>query len=1244
MMASINRGTIQGTVTDQQGGVIPGVTVTITNTDTGVSQTTKTNSAGFYYVPELVPGPYKVRFEITGFVTTEVTNLSVRANEVTAAARALELGRTVQQVEVKAASALVQVAASNSSFDVEARYIQDLPVLGRDIQSLVQLVPGAVQSNGPPGTIVGFNSEFGGFPDPTHSLGSVVAVNGSQGGANVWYLDGNINAAQGTDNVVVNPSPDAVAEFQAVNNNFAAEYGRNAGAVFNVVLKSGTNALHGDLYEYNRNSYFHARNPFSELNPNGNPLINPFVNWNQFGGTLGGPVYLPHLYNGKNRTFFFVSWDISLLHEKIPSVYTVPTLKERDNDFSEIPSVSEFGLYDPMTTKFDPSTGFYVRQPFLNPDGTLATSLPTNRLDPVAMWYMKQYPNPNYLDPLQQNAATGGCLNLCNNFLGTTGSSQTTHNLSFKVDHQINDKHKFFAEWLFNPTYYANYELPWTGATAPQAFAGANGPNPYRVINQVGAIGLTSAGTTVVNEARLLYSRQVVLPEQNPNSLVNNSGVQQELQGLDIPSNNYSPVPNIYVNGLSTIGGPAWTNSLQMTESVNLLDNLTKVLSRHTLKTGFMYRLDRTANEDFDPINLFVGENSCLTCNGITGQGGSGIAQFMLGAIDQGSYTGYYYSPFSSNRTYSFYIQDDFRVTKKLTLNLGLRYDIYGWYDERHNELSYFDFNAPNPIVPSLPGRIVYVGTPEHPARVLFPANKGDFAPRINFAYSPFADRKTVIRGGMDLIYTNGMTQEIGQQNGAVNSPGIDYTTPWNQDATGQGLIGFYETPSFILSQGAPAVPPLVNQKSIDAQDVGAGISGNVRNPHDPSVAVWNLQIQRELPGNFMASVGYVGSKGTHLISDMYRNLDWVHTADVQKYRLALNAPVATPSDLVSILGPTIPMRWTLLHYPEYPYGVTNTMSNDGSSSYEGLQVKVEKRFSHGLNFIVAYAAQKTIASQDLGAYTANTVYPSLYGSQRGRVAQVAGGTGGGGNSAGGARAQDPDNLRGDRALAPDDIPQILNLALTYELPLGHAGWLGGQSKGLRRRLLEGWRLSSNFNVQRGIPMQITGPCNDITCRPNLVGDPATGRSSNKGQREQQWFNPSAFEPVFGMDPNLIYAITNGVYPDGSPWDPNTVDAMWRFGTAGLRLGNARSPGFWNVDMALLKDFKISETKSFELRWENYNALNHQNLGLPNTGWCLPPNPDGSVDVVHQFGCQFGRIYNVQTDPRNLQFGLKFVF
>jgi hypothetical protein len=259
---------------------------------------------------------------------------------------------------------------------------------------------------------------------------------------------------------VVNPSPDALSEFNLVDNGLAAEYGRTSGAVINVVLKSGTNNLHGNVYEFNRNSFFNATNPFARRDAQGRPFLQPRVNYNNFGGTLGGPVVLPHLYNGKNRTFFFISYDLSLVHENKPTILTVPLPNEKKGDFRGDPRFAAVCgvngatncLYDPYSTTGPDAQGLFHRTAFPTP------VIPPASIDPLAAFYLSSFPDPNFFDPL------ANCGNTCNNYIGTVGSGQSTHNFSIKIDHQISDKNKLFAEWLFNPSYYINYRYPWNGA------------------------------------------------------------------------------------------------------------------------------------------------------------------------------------------------------------------------------------------------------------------------------------------------------------------------------------------------------------------------------------------------------------------------------------------------------------------------------------------------------------------------------------------------------------------------------------------------------------------------------------------------------------------------------------------------------------------------------------------------------------------------------------------------------------
>jgi len=1261
LFASIDRGQIQGTVTDPQGAVMPGVTVSVTNVATSVSAQAVTNSTGFYLTIDLVPGKYRVQFRLHGFAPLEITDVLVAAGTTITIDGHMQVGATSQQVEVKAEVPLVETTSSNYTTALDRNYIENMPLQGRDIQTLVQLIPGVIQSAGPSGANFGFNSQFGGFPDPLHLVGSSISANGGQAGANAWYLEGVTNGTVGAQAVVVNPSPDAVSEFNFVDNGLAPEYGSTSGAVVNVVLKSGTNKLHGDFYEYNRNSYFSATNPFAQRDALGKPFLQPAVNWNDFGGTLGGPVYVPGMYNGKNRTFFFASWDISLLHQRQNSVQTVPVPAERDGDYTadprfapncgpDYPGVTNC-LYDPLTTTGPDVNGYYHRTPFPTP------VVPQNRMDALAKFYVSSFPNPNYIDPLQQGPS--GCGLLCNNYLGTVGSSMTTHNVSLKIDHTLSDKQKLFVAWLFNPSYYANFRFPWDGPTAPTN-TGVAGAQPYNTRNQLAVLGLTSVFTpTIVNELRFSFGRQNLVSLPNSESVTDNQEVEQKVKGLNfLLYAPFQPVPTVsfeqpigYYSNYTEFGPLQYQNSSLGQQAYTLSDNLTKVAGRHTLKFGLLFQRNNLWTNSGYGYN--IGFDHTLTSDPFTGQGGDGLATFLLGTVGQGgASTGVQFAPWQTNDNYGFYGQDDYRVRPGFTLTIGLRWDVYGWIRERHNMLANYDLSEMNPEVP-FRGAIVYMGTHGHPGRDLFPANKNSLGPRLGFAWSPGGNNKTVIRGGYGIIYSNSLSALFGQGNGAVSSPGssLSASIPITDYS--------YETPSFILSQGAPsiALPDLSYNRSHDAQLVGvpSSIFGFIKADHDPYVQQWSFFVQRELPGSMVVSGGYVGSHGLHLLGEEIRNLDYVPTKIQQQIRGNINNNMYP-------LGPSMANQWdcgpdgetcsgwyALVPYPQW-YSVQNLMSPDGYNRYNSGQFRFEKRYSQDLNFIVAYTISKNMVSEGLGALVANTTGPTTISNKGvGRIAYIPGAAGGG--AADGGKhvwSGDPDNRRLYDALSPDDTPQVLNIATTYGLPFGKGKRFLSQG-GVANTILGGWKLSQNWNFQSGVPMYFQSiACNDLygahnSCLPDLIGNLAAGRSSKtRAQREEQWWNPNALAPPFGTDPTLLYEYTNGVDPNGNPVDPNTIDAFWKFGNSGLRPPSGRIPGYWDTDMSLGKDFRFNEGRYVTFRWDVFNAFNHQSLGVPNNTWCLPPYADGSVDAVHVVGCQFGKITGTQTDPRAMQFSLKF--
>jgi hypothetical protein len=1266
LLAQLNRGAIEGTVTDPQGAAMSGVEVTITSSDTNVVTTTRTNNVGYYRAESLVPGTYRTHFEANGFTSLDLTAIEVPAAQVIRVDAKLKVGSTKERIEVKANLPMLETDASNFSSTLQTDIIQNVPLAGRDLQQLTFLLPGVNNVGGPPGSNFGFDSSFGTFPDPTHLMGSAIAVNGGQSGANAWYLDGNLNISSFGENIVVNPSPDSVSDFQVITTAFSAEYSHTGGGVFSVVLKSGSNAFHGDIYEYLRNSATNATNPFDIQGGFGKAL----VQFNNFGGTLGGPVIIPHVYDGKNKTFFFFSLDATILHQSSNNAFTVPTPLMRQGDFSEDPNVVSYGIYDPYTTVGPDSNGLFSRQPFLNADGSMATSIPTNRLDPTAMFFMNSFPKPNHIDTLGgcPPAPSGAPYSICNNFEGRIGSSQDPINLSIKVDHQTG-KGKYFAEWLFSPSQYRNYDVPWTGPTFPQDSIGFGSPYNFGIRSQIIALGHTyTFNPKLINDFRVSFSRQFLstLAHPYPDSVTSQSEVEQLLAPSLLPTNPYFPTPNFALpstpgGGYLTFGPTPWVNMATGTEAYTFLDNVTRIIGKHTLKMGLSYRLEHASYESGFPTTMdFSGS---LTQNPLTFVGGNSFAQFMLGAVpaDGSTFAGRVQPPYIRWRSWGFFVQDDFHVKPNFTLNLGLRYDLNGYFRTRYSPMGNFCFTCVNPLT-EVKGENIYAGSPGFPNGDIFPANHNSIAPRFNFSWAPSALRNTVIRGGYDIFYTDAIENFNAPGQSAANGSGWGLGGSWNKS--------FY---SQCAAYGGPCVAfPLSDTTTNKTNLLFPSITGPfpaqtrenflggtyafIKPSRDPMVQSYTLELQHEFPGSLSASVAYVGTHGTHLAGsgpNAYL-LNYVSTQNKLKYQTQLynNYPISqfysgqtatqlgllNADPLTGTPATALPLTTLLLPYPFFPTIPTNG-TFDGVSTYNGMNLRVQKRTSHGLDFIVAYTVSKQMDNWSVGGAGVEAVDPIHY-TRTG----IIGGRGGQLESAYGGpwTFQDPDNRNADRAIAVDDIPQQFNVAATYDLPVG-TGKAFLNRKGRLGSILGGWKLSGNFNAQKGLPLPISCPSSTLQQlstpgtaylesggRCNMIGDPHFSGHRSKAEQIADWINPAAFEPAFGNDPYFW-----GHYDSTDP-------RAWTFGNMKPRTDAIRGPGFWNLDSTLMKDFHLAESRYVEFQWQVFNTLNHQNLALPNTTFCLPPGPGGEVDLVQQSGCTFGRITGVQTDPRNMTFVLKF--
>jgi hypothetical protein len=1282
LQAQLNHSVIEGTVTDPAGAAIPNASVTVTALETGVSSPTRTNSTGYYRAVDLVPGRYKVHVDAPGFEPLDVVEVVVPAGQVVRVDGQLKVGSTRQTVEVRAVQPLLETAPANTSSTVDSQVIQQMPLQGRDLQQLVYLLPGVQNVAGPPGSNFGFNSQFGIFPDPTSVQGSDVSVNGGQGGANAWYLDGNLDVSTLSENISVNPSPDAVSEFQAITSNLSAQYGRTGGGVFNVVLKSGTNQLHGTLYDYLRNSALDARNPFTSVDASGNLIPSRRLQFTDFGGTLGGPVVLPHLYHGRDKTFFFFSLDKTILHLTGTSVFTVPTPLMRQGDFSEDPNAAAYGIWNPWSTTGPNASGLFQRTALGTPepgfpDGCLntvveaaaakglkscnfSTQIPAALQSSIAQFFINSYPLPNFNDPNSNcPLASGGAYKICDNYLGTIGSSQNPLNMSIKVDHQWSDKSKYFAEWLFNPGRYNIFHTPWTGPTFPSVGFGASFPVDFA--NQVAGFGQTYVfNPTFINEFRASFSRQYMNSHPSkgafPDSVTDLPEVQKVIAPAQIFLGPGVPDPEWEVGmaegRFSTFGNPGFLNMMRAGEAYTILDNVTKILGRHTLTTGFMYRDERDGRLIYDPTQ--VNFDGRLVTDPVTGLGGFGLEQFLMGAPTPGNtQTGLTGQPYQVDHYWGFFVQDDFRLRPNLTLNLGLRYDLPGYWKTRQQPMSNFCLDCVDPQS-GLPGSMIYSGSPRLPVGAsIYPANKKDFGPRLNFSWSPTRDRKTVVRGGYDMIYTNATNALNNDGQGVAPGPLWQIFAYWEGSYNpGQCAPFLGQCPPWALAAnstptGQLTQPPIPANQLSPAQDRSPGYGQSLQfyappPSRDPMVQMWNLDFQRQLPGDMMIEIGYVGTHGTHLAGDTFRSFNYVPTADKLKYQNQLNTEVPVSQYfsgkalalMEQAWGATqLPLSAMLVPYPLFGSIFSQTVL-DASSSYNALHVKVQKRFSHGLNFISTYTWSKEIDSctvAQLASQLFDPVHSGYAGNIGGRIGAQGGSFASGASGVFGTGCQDEDNRRGDRTISISDIPQSFNFAGSYNLPAGPGRRFLNRG-GIAGAVLGGWVLTANFNAESGTPLQVTGPCDALTCRPDLVGNPSLSHSRPKAARINDWINPDAFLPPYGSDQTF--------WQNPNPNDPR----FWQFGTAGLYLPGLRGPGFWNLDSSLSKQFHFSESRYLQFRWEVYNALNHQNLGLPNNNFCLPLAPDQQPDAVHQAGCSFGKITNIQTDPRAMEFSLKFVF
>lgn len=1054
LSAQTSTATITGTVTDVSGAAVPNAQVKVQDRATGLVYQAASSADGTYSVPLLPVGFYDITVTASGFGTFRQTAVTLDVAQRMRVDAALAVGSSDQTVIVTSQTAEMQTEESSLGNVMEGRSIQELPLNGRQPFTLALLIPG-VQTT---------SRSSNGFADASNQGFSRLRINGGPTTGNQFLLDGAMDTIPTINEVSVVPMVDSIAEFRVETNTLPAEFGTTSGGVVNLATKTGTNDLHGTAYEFVRNDLLNAENRFAQKDPITGRL-KPILRYNQYGGTVGGPVKIPRIYNGHDRTFFFFGYEQWHERSEGPNKSTVPTALQRSGDFSQTyasaSSTSPIPIYDPASTAPNPGGNGYVRTPFPS------NAFNTTRMDAVALKVLAYMPLPN----------TPSDKTNINNFYSEPETKLDQDVIAARLDHRLGSADNVFARYAanLNVTHTPGFGL---GAADPSA------RNDTRK-NYNFALGETHTfSPSLLNEFRASFVRQV-LTFVSPSV----GGNYPSTLGFPaiIPDTEF---PSIQSSGMLSLGPSTgtFTNGDRIGTVIQFVDNVTWVHGKHSLKFGAEDHVTRYNQlGQIYPSGEFTFSGSATNNPQTPAGSGVGFADFLLGTVDSGQLS---INPAFSTKAWAggIFAQDDYKVNARLTLNLGVRYDISGPPRERHNQFSTFNPTALNPST-NLLGEMQYAGVNASQLFVRYDGN--NVAPRLGFAYS--INGKTVVRGGGAVIYNPVESADIHQSTN--NALGFSSTTTFASSGP---------NPAFQLHAGPSAlIPPNGAAGGINAY---RGQAVYWQNPHAPVPYEyqWNLTVQRQFWGGWTGSVGYVGNHGVRLLGGNY-NVDTLNPSYFASYGTKLQNQVPNPFygqiATGSLSGATISQQQALLPLPDY-LSVTTLARHGATSSYNSLQATAEHRYAHGVTALVAYTKGKLIddsSSSDSGESTDGTFrYPIL-------------------------------NPHAERSLDTTDTSQNLSASGVWVLPFGD------QKHKYLYLLTGGWQINGLIQWETGTPLSITGS-NNFTGSPfpDLIGSPtlpASQRSVNK------WFNTQAFaNPV-------LYVIGNAPRTLRATRGPNYTNA-----------------------------------------------------------------------------------------------------
>jgi hypothetical protein len=1099
------RGAVLGRITDTSGAIVPGAAVRVRNTDTNTSAATKSNDSGNYQVPFLLPGNYAIQVEHEGFKKLERLGVHVSTSEQVTLDLTLEVGATTESVTVSAAAPHLNMANADLGQVIDNSYVGMVSVsLSRNVVNLRSLVPGVT---GDTGTYT--SSAQANFS---------IAGGGSGQGKNDIIVDGMPNTtAGGTIGFI--PSVDSVEEVKVHTTMFDASYGHSNAGALSITTRSGTNELHGALYVYKRWRDLYA----NSWTNNRLGLDKPPVEYHQWGYTVSGPVLIPKLYNGRNRTFFSTSLERDHDPRELTGQARVPTAAERQGDFSQTLNRvgGAFAIFDPATTVVSGSTA--TRQAF--PGG----KIPTSRISPIGSAVLSKLPLPNQQTGVAQLAA----LNWAESKTYTVDQRQA----GARIDHVLSDRQRLFGRIGFLNRFQVADDL-FPGVTSYPGATDLGSLIRHRVN--------FSVDDTIILSPTLVGSIRVGALSYTSDT--RGGAVGADPKDLQLPNVITS---NQAVRGWSTfdlgenLPGIGASASFSREMVYTGITTWTKLTGRHSTKFGADYRLGRAnsvspganatgsftvgpALTQSDPFNRNAANTS-----------GSGMASLLLGAADTGNF-GYNTATSIQNNYLGLFVQNDWKVTTRFTLNLGVRYELETPYTERYNRNSYrFDRDAALPVkVPGLDlrGGILFAGINGNPRAI--DADKNNFGPRVGFAYSPAS--KTVVRGGYGIFYST-IALSTGFF-GAVNV--FNAVTPY------VGSIDNGATIATTLANPFPAglIQPVGTSAGLLAQ-AGDSLSFFDDKRVNPYNQQWQLSIQQQLPARFLFEIAYMGMHNIKQIENFTSasctgaltggtgcNLNEKPDRFLALGRAENNA---VPNPFLGVFpatstlgrGATITQGRLWVRYPQF---TTLTMqgANTGRALYHSMQMKLDKRLSHGLNLLWAYTFSRLMDNN-----TTSVV-----------------------------------NDRHYRAVSLFDQKHVMRLAFTYQFPFRFRNMLS-------RQIVGGWAVSGFGTLASGVPLSVT----QTNGRPIRLVSPKLDGSVSSRLGDKRDSSGKVLNPYFNTNAFLALPDQYTISPE-----PPALDDL-------------RAPGTKSLNLALFKSFPVRERFKLEARMEATGVTNTPIFDPPGT-------------------------------------------